>query len=95
MKTGKPYQTRLDPPSGPPADGEGNFLPLPQWLPEQPRPANWPPHIHGPREVYEWAKANGIDWRSLPEGDTVRRRDNCHTRDTQRIFDTLWGKITG
>ena len=67
MKTGKPYQTRLDPPPGPPADAEGNFLPLPDWLPGQPRPANWPPHIHGPREVYDWAKANNIDWRTLLE----------------------------
>jgi len=67
IKTGKPYQTRLDPPPGPPADAEGNFLPLPQWLPGQPRPADWPPHIHGPCEVYDWAKANGIDWRTLLE----------------------------
>ena len=36
MKTGKPYQTRLDPPPGPPADADGNFLPLPQWLPGEP-----------------------------------------------------------
>ncbi len=53
MKTGKPYQTRFDPPPGPPADAEGNFLPLPQWLPGQPRPADWPSHIHPPREVIE------------------------------------------
>ena len=37
MKTGKPYRTRLDPPPGPAADAEGNFLPLPQWLPGQRR----------------------------------------------------------
>ena len=67
MKTGKPYRTRLDPPPGPPADAEGNFLPLPQWLPGQPQPANWPAHIHGPKEVYDWAKANNIDWRTLLE----------------------------
>ncbi len=65
MKTGKPYQTRLDPPPGPPADAEGNFLPLPQWLPGQPQPADWPSHIHGPKEVYDWAKAHNIDWRTL------------------------------
>ncbi|MBU0718560.1 MAG: hypothetical protein KJ749_09960 [Planctomycetes bacterium] len=47
------YQTRLDPPPGPPADAEGNFLPLPQWLPGQPQPADWPSHIHPPREVAE------------------------------------------
>ena len=51
MKTGKPYQTRLDPPPGPPADAEGNFLPLPQWLPGQPQPVDWPSHIRAPRAV--------------------------------------------
>ena len=49
MKIDKPYQTRLDPPPGPPADAEGNFLPLPQWLPGQPQPADWPPHTHPPK----------------------------------------------
>ena len=77
MKTGKPYQTRLDPPPGPPADTEGNFLPLPQWLPGQPRPADWPSHIHGPKEVYDWAKANNIDWRTLL-GSPVATADGMH-----------------
>ena len=49
MKMGKPYQTRLDPAPGPPADAEGDFLSLPEWKPSDPRPANWPPHIHAPR----------------------------------------------
>ena len=49
IRTGKPYQTRLDPPPGPPADETGNFLPLPEWNPGQPKPANWPSHIHPPR----------------------------------------------
>lgn len=62
------YRTRLDPPPGPPADAAGNFLPLPEWKPGQPRPANWPRHIHAPREVHEWALANGIDWRELLDG---------------------------
>jgi hypothetical protein len=43
IRTGRPYQTRLDPPPGPPTAG------LPDWLPGQPRPANWPSHIHPPR----------------------------------------------
>lgn len=47
-----------------PADGEGNVQPLPNWLPGQPQPADWPPHIYGPKEVYDWAKANNIDWRT-------------------------------
>ena len=50
VTTGRPYQTSLDPPPGPPADAEGNFLPLPQWLPGQPQPPDWPPHIHPPKE---------------------------------------------
>lgn len=62
------YRTRLDPPPGPPADAAGNFLALPEWLPGQPRPANWPRHIHAPREVHEWTIANGIDWRELLDG---------------------------
>ncbi len=36
MRTGRPYQTRLDPPPGPPAEG------LQDWPPGAPRPANWP-----------------------------------------------------
>jgi hypothetical protein len=51
IRTGRPYQTRLDPPPGPPVDGQGNFLPLPEWQPGQPRPANWPSHIHPPKEA--------------------------------------------
>jgi hypothetical protein len=51
MRTGKPYQTSLAPPPGPPADEKGNFLSLPDWKPGQPKPSNWPSHIHPPREV--------------------------------------------
>lgn len=43
IRTGKPYQTRLDPPPGPPAAS------LLDWQPGQPRPADWPSHIHPPR----------------------------------------------
>jgi len=39
------YQSRLDPLPGPPMDAEGNFIPMAQW-----DRANWPPHIHLPRE---------------------------------------------
>lgn len=35
----------------PQAEKQGNFLPLPQWLPGQPQPADWPPHIHAPQDV--------------------------------------------
>ena len=35
-------------PPGPPANADGNFLPLPDWLEGAPRPEDWPPHIHSP-----------------------------------------------
>ena len=48
IRTGQPYQTRLDPPPGPPSDAQGNFI----------QPADWTPEIrvkyngiiHPPRE---------------------------------------------
>jgi hypothetical protein len=40
IDTGAPYQSRLDPPPGPPAHD------LPSWRPGSPRPGNWPLHIH-------------------------------------------------
>jgi hypothetical protein len=52
IRTGIPYKTRLNPPPGPPADEKGNFLPLPEWPPGQPKPANWPSHIHLPKKEY-------------------------------------------
>ena len=45
IHTGVPYTSRLDPPPGPPAD------PLPEWILGQPRPKNWPVHIHPPKGV--------------------------------------------
>ena len=53
IDSGKPYQTRLDPPPGPPTNPDGTFADLPQWKPGEPRPADWPSHIHPPREVME------------------------------------------
>lgn len=43
IRTGKPYQTRLDPPPGPPQDADGKFIPYAQIA------DNPPPHIHLPR----------------------------------------------
>lgn len=51
--TGHSCQTLFDPPPGPPADEYGNFLPLPEWKSGQPKPPNWPPYIHPPKEVYQ------------------------------------------
>lgn len=42
---------RLLPFPDPPANEHGNFHPLPEWKPGQPKPPNWPPHIHLPKEV--------------------------------------------
>jgi len=42
-RAGQPYQTRLDPPPGPPQDADGKFIPYAQIA------GNPPPHIHLPR----------------------------------------------
>ncbi len=49
MRTGKPYQTHLDPPPGPPTNPDGTFATLPDWPEGAPKPANWPSHLHEPR----------------------------------------------
>jgi len=49
IRTRSQYLTHLDPAPGPPADEQGNFLPLPEWLPGQPKPPNWPIHVHRPK----------------------------------------------
>lgn len=49
IRSGKPYQTRLDPPPGPPLNADGTFAKLPDWPAGTPKPNNWPPHIHEPR----------------------------------------------
>ena len=46
MKTGTPYQTRLDPHPGPPTDAEANFISIAEW-----NDSNWPSHVHLPRET--------------------------------------------
>lgn len=40
------YHARLNPPPGPPFDAQGNVIQMAQW-----DRANWPSHIHQPREV--------------------------------------------
>jgi hypothetical protein len=44
IETGRPYQTRLDPPPGPPTDADVNFIPMTEW-----DRSAWPPHIHPPK----------------------------------------------
>lgn len=46
IDTGTPYQTRLDPPPGPPVDNDGNFLPMADW-----DKTDWPLHIHPSRNA--------------------------------------------
>lgn len=45
IRSGVAYQTQLDPPPGPPADADGNFIPVSQW-----NQSKWPSHIHPPQE---------------------------------------------
>ncbi|MCA9294817.1 MAG: hypothetical protein KDA20_13495, partial [Phycisphaerales bacterium] len=45
IETGEPWVSPLDPPPGPPADADGNFIPMAQWDRN-----NWPAHIHLPRD---------------------------------------------
>lgn len=45
IRTGQPYQTRIDPPPGPPEKG------LPQWKAGQSKPQDWPYHIHPPKGI--------------------------------------------
>ena len=45
IRTGQPYQTRLDPPPGPPVE------PLPDWPVGAKQPSAWPSHVHPPRHV--------------------------------------------
>ena len=65
IRTGRPYQTLLDPPPGPPAAG------LPDWQPGQPRPANWPSHIHPPRHASGTAAADASPPQSPPSIPTA------------------------
>lgn len=64
------YQTRLNPPPGPPCDADGKFIPMARW-----DRANWPSHIHLPKE--EAVEAIRIDESilaatSYPGNDTDR-----------------------
>jgi hypothetical protein len=49
--TGKPYRRLCVVPAG--FSKQCNFLPLPEWQPNQPKPSTWPLHIHPPKEVYQ------------------------------------------
>jgi hypothetical protein len=42
IRTGCPYQTRLDPPPGRATDDDSNFIPVSEWT-------TLPSHIHPPR----------------------------------------------
>jgi hypothetical protein len=44
IETGKPFQTTLNPPPGPPVDEAGNFIPATDW-----DKSHWPSHIHPSR----------------------------------------------
>ena len=57
------YQTRLDPPPGPPTDAAGNFIPMAEWA-----PAIWARYknvIHPPREAARPAAARVVPGRVI------------------------------
>jgi hypothetical protein len=60
IRTGRSYQSRLDPPPGPPRDAESNFVRYAQIA------DNPPPHIHLPRD----AATNGSVARQLSDLST-------------------------
>jgi hypothetical protein len=61
IRTGQPYQTRINPPPGPPTDADGNFIPMAQWDKN-----NWPSHIHPPREVASHAFKDELPDGAIP-----------------------------
>jgi hypothetical protein len=62
IRTGQAYQTRLDPPPGPPARSDGTFIPMAQWDQLDPHLIS---HIHPPKEAEEeWPE---IDEEALEE----------------------------
>ena len=89
MKAGKPYQTRLDPPPGPPVDAEGNFLPLPEWRPSGPRPADWPRH----RTTERLARA--MDWPVAFSHQTTANQEYSFMDDLQASAAVWPGTIVG
>ena len=63
IRTGKPYQTRLAPPPGPPVDTDGNFVRYADIA------VNPPPHIHPPRDV---ERPIAADFDDLADGIWAR-----------------------
>lgn len=66
IRTRQPYQTRLDPAPGAPVNS------LPEWEPNQPKPENWPSHIHCPQgyritPADEWLLADVAEGAMLPQ----------------------------
>ena len=99
IRTGRPYQTLLDPPPGPPAAG------LPDWKPGQPRPANWPSHIHPPRHASGTAAAGPSLPQSLPSNPAApaawqmtrgQYQDHCKAQGRTDVTEnnrTYWREV--
>jgi len=66
IRTGEPYQTRLNPSPGPPVNEEGIFIFMYQLDRD-----NWPVHIHQPHPVWDtgfldaWFRLSGKQWKNL------------------------------
>ena len=82
MVTGKPYQSPLDPPAGPPEK------PLPEWMPGKPQPEGWLTHIHPPKgcesqEPKTLAELASKDELNLPLILTVEKEKRAKGFDAQ------------
>jgi hypothetical protein len=72
IRTGKPYQTRLNPLPGPPVDARNKYIPMDQWDYN-----NWPSHIHLPRVKKERLEEVPFDEFVLKYPNTDTERAIC------------------
>jgi hypothetical protein len=99
IRTGRPYETLLDPPPGPPAAG------LPDWQLGRPRPANWPSHIHPPCHASGTAAAGPSLPQSPPSNPAApaawqmtrgQYQDYCKTQGRTDVTEnnrTYWREV--
>jgi hypothetical protein len=84
----EPYQTRLDPPPGPPADAEGNFLPPP--MAPRPTASSRLAIPHPPTTHRECDRMRGyIDEYGDPRGFASRseRRNLIHAPNSRLYLE--------
>ncbi len=90
---GKPYKTILDPAPGPPADDHGYFLPIPEWKPGQPKPPNWPSHIHPPKGCETALLAMALPTYPQQESENKRSSKTFHSRQVYNRVLGEWQRL--